>query len=213
MSQAAAGLGDGATALASLREAEGILPDDKMAALERMKVRAQVDYFAGDFRSAALYSGLAIDAGREIGLTYEVMLNLHNLGEYLLKLDDLPRAYGGFRQSLAICEERGYERLANFNRMFLAYLDGLQNSGEAEKLLLQGLAYAESKHFTWEATGGRLLLAKLLVRLGRMDDAREEYLKTRALATASGHRIVIDDCDRALEQLTVDTEASAKAAL
>jgi serine/threonine protein kinase len=213
MSQAAAALGDGAAALANLREAEALLPDDKMAALERMKVRAHIDYFAGDFRSAALHSGLAIDAGREMGLTYEVMLNLHNLGEYLLKLDDLPRAYGGFRQSLAICEERGYERLANFNRMFLAYLDGLQNSGEAEKLLLQGLAYAESKHFTWEATGGRLLLAKLLSRLGRMDDAREEYVKTRALATASGHRIVIDDCDRALEQLTVDTETAAKAAL
>jgi tetratricopeptide (TPR) repeat protein len=211
VSQAAAGLGDGATALASLREAEALLPDDKMAALERMRVRALVDYFAGDFRSAALHTGMTIDAGREMGLTYEVMINLHNLGEFLLRLDDLPRAYGGFRQSLALCEERGYERMANYNRMFLAYLDGVQDSVEAEKLLRQGLAYAESKHFAWDVIGGHLLLAKLLWRGGRLDAAREEFEKTRAMATASGHRIVIDDCDRALEKLL--PPASAEVAL
>jgi len=200
-SHAAAGLGAGATALGSLREAELLLPDDKMAALERMRVRALVDYFAGDFRSAALQTGMAIDAGREMGLTYEVMLNLHNLGELLVHLDHLPRAYGAFRQSLALCEERGYERMANYNRMFLAYLDGLQGSVEADKLLRVGLAYAESKHFMWDVTGGRLLLAKLLRHDGRLEAAREEYERTRALATATGHRIVIDDCDRALEKL------------
>jgi tetratricopeptide (TPR) repeat protein len=201
VSLAAAGLGDSATALASLREAELLVPGDKMATLERMRARALVDYFGGDFRSAALHSGIAIDVCREMGLTYEVMLNLHNLGEFLVQLDDLPRAYGAFRQSLALCEERGYERMANYNRMFLAYLDGLKDSGEAESLLRQGLAYAESKHFVWDVTGGHMLLAKLLSRGGRLEEAREEYERTRALATASGHRIVIDDCDRALKML------------
>jgi tetratricopeptide (TPR) repeat protein len=201
VSQAAAGLGNRATALASLREAELLLPDDKMAALERMRVHAMVDYFASDFRSAALHTGMAIEAGREMGLTYEVMLNLHNLGELLVHIGDMPRAYGAFRQSLALCEERGYERMANYNRMFLAYLDGLQGGLEAEKLLRQGLAYAEAKHFMWDVTGGSLLLAKLLWRAGHLDAAREEYERTRALATATGHRVVIDDCDRALESL------------
>ena len=57
------------------------------------------------------------------------MLNLHNLGDILVHLDDLPRAYGAIRQSLALCEEFGYERLANYNRMFLAFLDGIQGDG------------------------------------------------------------------------------------
>ena len=75
---------------------------------------------------------------REMGIGYEVMLNLHNLGDILVHLDDLPRAYGAIRQSLALCEESGYERLANYNRMFLAFLDGIQGTVDGEKLLAAG---------------------------------------------------------------------------
>jgi serine/threonine protein kinase len=201
LAQAAAGLGERATALASLREAEQLLPDDRTAAIERMKVRALMDYFAGDYRSAALHTGNAIDMGREMGLTYEVMQNLHNLGELLVLLDDLPRAYGAIRQSLALCEERGYERLGNYNRMYLAFLDALNGTVEGESLLRQGIAYAESKHFLWDVIGGHVLLAKLLLGQGRLDAAREEYRTTRELAAAAGHRLVVDDCDRALQRL------------
>jgi tetratricopeptide (TPR) repeat protein len=199
---ACAALGDRPTALASLAEAEGFLPDDGMAAVERTKVRALVDYFTRDFHSAAVHCEKAIDMGRELGLTYEVMLNLHNFGDILLYLGDLPRAYGALRQSLALCEECGYERLANFNRMFLAYLDGLQGTADAERLLRQGIAYADSKYFTWDVVSGGLLLAKLLDRCGRLDVAREEYEKTRALALSAGHRFVADDCEQALRGLT-----------
>jgi tetratricopeptide (TPR) repeat protein len=201
LAQAAAGLGDRTTALASLREAEQLLPDDRVAAVERMKARALVDSFAGDFRSAVLHSGRAIDLGRELGLTYEVMLNLHSLGVVLLYLEDLPRAYGAIRQSLALCEERGYERFTSFNRVVLAYLDGLQGNAEAEKVLRQGLAYAESKHFAWDVLGGRALLGRLLMRTGRPDAARAEFEQTRVLAATMGHKAVVDECDRALRAL------------
>ncbi|MGD0530408.1 MAG: AAA family ATPase, partial [Polyangiaceae bacterium] len=201
MAQANAGLGDRRTALASLAEAEQVLPNDKMAMLERTKVRALVDYFTRDFRSAALHSEKAIDVGREMGIGYEVMLNLHNLGDILVHLDDLPRAYGAIRQSLAMCEEGGYERLANYNRMFLAFLDGIQGTVDGEKLLRHGIAYAVSKDFTWDVIGGRVLLAKLLQRGGQLEEARNEYEKTRALAIAAGHRLVVDDCEIALQKL------------
>jgi hypothetical protein len=206
LAQAAAGLGDRATALGSLREAEQLLPDDRVAAVERMKARALVDSFAGDFRSAALHSGRAIDMGRELGLTYEVMLNLHNLGVLLVFLEDLPRAYGAIRQSLALCEERGYERLTSYNRLVLAYLDGLQGSADAEALLRQGVAYAESKHFIWDVLGGRALLARLLMRTGRLDAARTEYGKTHALASTLGHKIIVDESERALRTLSPAVE-------
>jgi eukaryotic-like serine/threonine-protein kinase len=210
LAQAAAGLGDRTTALASLREAEQLLPDDRVAAVERMKARALVDSFAGDFRSAVLHSGRAIDMGRELGLTYEVMNNLHNLGLLLVYVEDLPRAYGAIRQSLALCEERGYERLTSFNRLVLAYLDGLQGSVEAEKLVRQGLAYAESKHFSWDVLGGRALLARLLLRTGRNDAAREEFQQTRALAASMGHKAIIDECDRALRTLQAGSPSPAR---
>jgi tetratricopeptide (TPR) repeat protein len=211
LAQARAALGDRATALESLHEAEQLLPDDAAAAVERTRVRALVDHFTRDFRSAALHCEKAIEMGRELGLTYEVMVNLHNLGAALVYLDDLPRAYGAFQQSLALCEESSYERLANYNRMFLAFLDGLQGTADGPKLLDQGVAYAESREFTWDVVGGRALLAKLLHRRGDADEARLAYEKARALAVSAGHSLIADDCDQALMALQGSQARSASA--
>jgi tetratricopeptide (TPR) repeat protein len=201
VAQASAGRGDRATALGKLSLAEQLLPDDKMAAVERIKVRALVDFFTRDFRSAILHAEMAIEMGRELGLSYDVMFNLHTLGDVLIHVEDLPRAYGALRQSLELCEEFGYERFANYNRMFLAFLDGLQGAADAEKLLAQGLAYAASKEFTGEVIGGQHLLAKLLHRRGRVVEAEAEYEKTRTLAMRAGQRFVADECDQALHKL------------
>jgi serine/threonine protein kinase/tetratricopeptide (TPR) repeat protein len=211
LAQARAALGDRGTALESLEEAEQLLPDDAAAAVERTRVRALVDHFTRDFRSAALHCEKAIEMGRELGLTYEVMVNLHNLGATLVYLDDLPRAYGAFQQSLALCEESSYERLANYNRMFLAFLDGLQGTADGPRLLDQGVAYAESKDFTWDVIGGRALLAKLLHRRGDTDEARLAYEKARALAVGAGHSLIADDCDQALMALQGSPACSASA--
>ncbi len=209
--QASAALGDRPTAFESLEEAEQLLPHDAAAAVERVRVRALVDHFTRDFASAALHSEKAIEMGRELGLTYEVMLNLHNLGGSLIYLDDLPRAYGAFQQSLDLCEESSYERLANYNRMFLAFLDGLQGTADGEKLLLQGIAYAESKDFTWDVIGGRALLAKLLHRRGAPEAAQVAYEKARVRAASAGHRLIADDCERALVELARTDAQSASA--
>jgi serine/threonine protein kinase/tetratricopeptide (TPR) repeat protein len=208
VAQASAGRGDRAMALAKLSLAEQLLPDDRMAAVERTKVRALVDFFTRDFRSAVMHSEMAIDMGRELGLSYDVMFNLHTLGDVLIHVDDLPRAYGAIRQSLELCEEFGYERFANYNRMFLAFLDGLQGATDAEKLLAQGIAYAESKEFTGEIIGGHQLLAKLLHRRGRLEAAHVEYERTRTLAIRAGQRFAADDCDQALHKLSGGSNAA-----
>jgi tetratricopeptide (TPR) repeat protein len=208
--QASAALGDRPTALEGLEEAVGLLPQDGTAAVERMRVRAVVDHFTKDFQSAVLHCEKAIEMARELGLTYEVMVNMHNLGASLVALEDLPRAYGAFQQSLSLCEESSHERLANYNRMFLAFLDGLQGTADGEKLLLQGIAYAESKDFTWDIVGGHALLAKLLHRRGALEAARAEYEKARVKAASSGQRFVADDCERALvELLRADSRSAA----
>jgi hypothetical protein len=105
--------------------------------------------------------------------------------------------------------------------MLLAFLDGLQDTGsdhgdhaelaaslggaartdDAERQLRQGIAYAESKEFTWDVIGGRLLLAKLLQKRERPGDAHREFERTHALALGAGHRLVVDDCEIGLEEL------------
>jgi tetratricopeptide (TPR) repeat protein len=194
-----AAVGNRTTALANLAEAEELLPEDRAAAFERTRARALVDYYTRDFRSAVLHWERAIDMARDTGLTYQVMASLHNLGDVLIQLDDLPRAYGALQQSLALSDEYGFERLGNLNRMFLAYLDGIRGTVDGGRLLRQGIAYAEGKDFTNDVISGRVLLAKLLHRLGQLDAAREEYTKTREIAVSAGHGIVADECSAALE--------------
>jgi serine/threonine protein kinase/tetratricopeptide (TPR) repeat protein len=201
LAHANAGRGDRATAFENLREAEDLLPDDRVAVVERARTRALVDYHTRDFRSAAAHTERAIEMGRELGLTYEVTLNLHNLGDILMQLDDLPRAYGAIRQSLALCEEYGFERLTNHNRMVLAFLDGLQGAAEAEKTLRHGVAYAESKDFTWDIVRGHLLLARLLHHRGDLAAARDEYVRTGVLAEEAGHRLLAEEAAHALQKL------------
>ena len=138
---------------------------------------------------------------RELGLQYEVAVNLHNLGDILVRLDDFPRAYGAIKQSLALCDELGHDRLGSHNRMFLAYLDGRAGDADAERVLLQGIRYAEANELTWDVLGGRLMLAKLLELRGDLDASRLEFQKLRELARAAGNRLVADDCEAALRSM------------
>ena len=198
---ALAGLGDRATALANLEEATALLGSDRTAQMERARVRALVDYYTRDFPSAASHFGQAIDMGRELGVTHVALVNLCHLGEVLVRLGDLPRAYGAIRQSLALCEERGDERFANRNAMLLAHLDGLKDDGDSEQRIRNGIEYAKSKGFTNDVIRGKLLLAYGLARRNLIAAARDEYEATRAMAVDAGQRLVADDCEAALVAL------------
>lgn len=199
--QTNAAMGDQAAARRHFERAMTLVPGEATFVCERHKLSALIDYFGRDFRAAALHCEQAIDLARELGLQYEVAVNLHNLGDILVHLDDFPRAYGAIKQSLALCDELGHDRLGSHNRMFLAFLDGLAGDTDAERVLLQGIRYAEANEFTWDLLGGRLLLARLLEARGDLDGARLEFQKLRELARAAGNRLVADDCGAALRSM------------
>jgi tetratricopeptide (TPR) repeat protein len=198
---AKASRGEQGGAVAQLAEAEELLPEDRTAAVERTKVRVLVDRLTGDSRSAAVHGEMAIDMARDAGVAHEVMFNLLTLGEVLVDAGESARAYGAIRQALELCEEYGYERFANYGRMLLAYLEGLQGAVDADKLLAQGIGYADAKEFSSEVIVGRLLLAKLLRGQGRPEQAALEYERVRALAARTGRKGAVDECERALEAL------------
>ena len=121
-----------------------------------------------------------------------------NMGDALVRLEDYPRAYGAFKQSLSFCDEAAYDRLASHNRMFLAFLDAV-NGDEAGLVQLHlGIAYAEAHDFTWDVLTGRWLLAKLHLRKDERVAARTEYEKLRHLAKSVGNRLIEGDCEEAL---------------
>src|SRR5262249_14610610 len=139
--------------------------------------------------------------GRALGLSYEVAVNLHNVGDVLVRLEDFARAYGAFQQSLALCDESGYERLGSHNRVFLAYLAGLKGGPEAEKAKLQGIRYAEANDYVWDVINGRYFLADMHRRMGKHDLARTEFEQIRDLARSSGHSLVAQECEAALRAI------------
>jgi serine/threonine protein kinase/tetratricopeptide (TPR) repeat protein len=201
LAQARASMGDRKAAFDALDRAERLIPQDLPAACERQKVRGLVHFFCNEFREGVAESEKAVDMGRALGLSYEVTVNLHNVGDALVRLNDFARAYGAFQQSLALCDECGYERLGNHNRMFLAYLAGLKGDPDAEKQLGQGIRYAEANDYIWDVINGRYLLADMHRRLGQHDVARAEFQHIRELALASGHTLVAQECDAALRAL------------
>jgi serine/threonine protein kinase/tetratricopeptide (TPR) repeat protein len=200
LAQAHAALSDRAAAIQALERAEQLLPNDTAAACERQKLRGLVHFFLRDFRLAAVEIEKAIDVARALGLTYEVAVNLHNLGDVLIHLDDYARAYGALQQSLALCDEYAFERLATHNRMLLAYLAGCKGDLEGDKHLDQGISYAEANEFWWDVINGRLLRARLLQRRGKHEEAKHAFHSLRVLAKTNGHRMVVDDCDAALAE-------------
>lgn len=199
--QTNAAMGDHAAAMRHFERAQTLVPAEPTFVCERHKLHALIAYFARDFRAAALHCEQAIDMARELGLQYEVAVNLHNLGDILLHIEDYARAYGAIKQSLALCDELGHDRLASHNRMFLAFLDGRAGDADADRVLWQGIRYAEANDFTWDVLGGRLLLAKLLESRQDLDAARLEYQKLRELARGAGNRLVADDCATALRSM------------
>jgi eukaryotic-like serine/threonine-protein kinase len=201
--QAYGALGDRKRALLELDRAAAVLPDDAMGACEREKGRSLIEYFARDFRSAAIAAERAIDHARTLGLSYEVAVNLHNMGDMLIRLADFPHAYGAFRQSVSLCDEFGFDRLASQNRMFLAFLDGVAGDATAEATLRQGIRYAEANEFTWDVINGRLLLAWLFQRRGASAVAKAEFEATLAVARGAGNQLVVDDCEIALRELSL----------
>ncbi len=198
LAQAHAAMGDRRAALLHLARAEELLQSDATAECEREKLRGFIEYFARDFRAAAAATERAIDKARALGLTYEVAVNLHNLGDALVRLADFARAYGAIQQSLALCDEAGFERLASHNRMVLAFLDALAGDTAAEKTLVQGIRYAEANDFTWDVIGGRSLLAQLLQKRGDVVNAKREYEKLRTISRDAGNLLLAEDAETAL---------------
>ena len=201
--QAHGAIGEHDRALALLDDAESLAPDDPAVALDAWKLRGLVNFFGRRFVEAAAASERAVALARAAGATYEVAINLHNVGDTRLRLGDRARAYAAFRQSLAAAEQSGADRLAEHDRAFLGYLDALQGIPGGEAQIRSAIAYAEARGYAWDIVNARYLLGLLLTHLGLVSAAAVELTRARELSRSIGNRTLEDDCQQALDRLTV----------
>ncbi len=222
LSERAAGLGPGsprerhrllltrAQALASVERHDDALDALELAAAlgadsepisagERARTRAIIHAFRGDWQASADASEEAAEHGRSAGLTREVAANLHNQGEALIRLGDLARGYAALHASLAVAEESGSDRIANFDRLFLAYLDALDGLPGADEMLARCMALAADRGWTLDHLTGRFLLGKLLASRGELEAAQKELCAVRARALELENRPLARDCSYELE--------------
>jgi hypothetical protein len=132
-------------------------------------------------------------------LTKEVAANLHNQGEALIRIDELARGYAALHASLALAEESGLDRIANFDRIYLAYLDALDGLPGADEMLQSRTQLARAQNWTFDHLTGRYLYAKVLASRDGLAEARQELLDVRALALEAGNRPLARDCAFELE--------------
>jgi len=189
-------------ARAAIASAEKLAaPGDLALSCERAKLGSLVSFFNRDFVRAAEAGQKAVELARKAGLAYEVAINLHIVGESLLRGDDMPRAYACFQQSTSLCEEIAEERLRTHNRSFLAYLDAVTDPEGAHTVLGESATYAKAHNYSWDEVNARFLLAKLQQTRGRTADARAEFERCRQLSQSVGFRLIEEDCSAALAEL------------
>lgn len=189
-------------AFAALKSAaEVATPSDAALACQRARTRAVVCGFCGDWQGCADASEEAAEQGREAGLIREVAANLHNLGEASIRLGDLARGYAALQSSLSLAEGASLQRIANFDRLLLAYLDALDDLPRADEIFEERLSEATRRGWTLDRLTGRYLLGKLMARRGDRERARRELEAVRDQALCAENRPLSRDCEHELAAL------------
>jgi eukaryotic-like serine/threonine-protein kinase len=73
----------------------------------------------GEFRRA-------LEVRRGLGYRHGEVINLHNIGDALLRLGDIARAYASFEQSHDLARSCGWDRAVAMNEVFLLFLRGIR---------------------------------------------------------------------------------------
>jgi len=83
--------------------------------------------------------------------------------------------------------------------MLLAYLEGREDIARARQRVGECLVLAERRHETQDVAKGRLLLGLLERADANESAALREFQLARQVALAIGHRLLVAECDAALQ--------------
>ncbi|WP_437731854.1 protein kinase domain-containing protein [Sorangium sp. So ce1335] len=172
---------------------------DRAAEAVRAKLLVMIELYTGDFRAAVRACERALELDGALGLRFDGVVNLHNLAYACVRLGDHERARALFAESLARADEAGYERVAASNRMYIAYLDGVQGAGDARERLKELIARAEEQGYWHDVLQGRWAAAMLLKNARNDALARREFEDLLELSVRLGDPLLEKDARAWLE--------------
>ena len=86
--------------------------------------------------------------------------------------------------------------------MFVGYIDAIRLKSDAGiGQILDGLRYAEEKHFVWDMIQGKYLLGQALYDLNRLADAKKALEEAVRLGRTTGNRVYVDECEELLSAI------------
>ncbi|MCB9793249.1 MAG: protein kinase [Alphaproteobacteria bacterium] len=130
-----------------------------------------VHHAGGRFDRALAYFREALELRRGTGYRPGVVINLHNIGDALLRLGERGRAYAAFQRSRDAALEVGLSRGVAMNEIYLGYLDGVRGDARGLEMLRGAIAAAEKLGDVETALTGRWLEGRVLRALGQDEEA------------------------------------------
>jgi serine/threonine protein kinase len=194
-----------ARAMSHLERAEALipqLPNPQLRRVEVGKARGLTLVFGRNLPAAASACQESAELARSLGLSMELAINLHNLGDVRAHLRENGAAYAALAQSLALCEEGGNERMATSNRISLLYLDARNGDRSAAQRLSDLAVSAKERNWPWDELSSRYWLGLIARDAGDKARALADLGRARQLAEKLGMRGAVADCDEALGALT-----------
>lgn len=177
-------------ALNALSEARSAIDTshDRVAESELFRSEAFVYASAGQYAEAVDAAERALEIAKEVGLTYEIALTSHELGEAHLRLNDHRRAFASLRYSYEMARDHGFDALRWANERTLGFIDAMRfGSDDARTAVVNATQKAQEHGFVRDVIQGRYYLAVIDQYRGAADEARTALREVLRLASERGH--------------------------
>jgi tetratricopeptide (TPR) repeat protein len=193
--------GDREASLKSLGRAEKIIQgkNDMASLAELHKDAGLIHFMLRDFDAAVEATERALELAKSYDFPYIRAVCAHNIGDCHVRRSNLVKAFTYFYSSLQVCEQHGFDKLHSLNLMFVGYIDAVRlRSEKGIAQILDGLRFAEEKHYVWDIIQGKYLLGLAYYELGRLGDARRALTDAVRLGRTTGNRVYVDECEELL---------------
>jgi class 3 adenylate cyclase/tetratricopeptide (TPR) repeat protein len=160
-----------------------------------------VHHGAGRYGEALACFREALDVRQGLGYREGVVTNLHNVGDTLLRMEEVSRAWASFSHARELAREVGWARGEAMNDVYLAYIDGTRGVEGAVRRLQAARGRAESLADKETAAQAAWLLGRLLLSRGDSGSARDQLERARSEAEALAADLLLRDIGRDLGHL------------
>lgn len=143
----------------------------------------------------------ALDVRQGLGYREGVVTNLHNVGDTLLRMGEVSRAWASFAHARELAREVGWARGEAMNEVYLAYIDGLRGEDAALPRLRAARGRAASLADKETAAQADWLLGRLHRQRGEMAPAWDQLTAARGAARALGADLLMRDIQADLGDL------------